>query len=296
MSDIHGNHEIETIVEVETEEDSKKKDIRDPFIIYCSGIDTFGTISKTSRSDVNIIAIVNPGTSQILLVNTPRDYYVPLSISNGVSDKLTHAGNFGVDVSIETLENLYDIDVDYYIRLNFTGLTDIVNALGGVSVYSDVSFKSDWGPSFSKGYNNVNGDQALAFCRERHHFSDGDRQRGKNHQHMIAAILDKVTSPSIITNFNSLMNSIEGSFETNMKTKMITKYVKFQIDEKPEWNIESISVDGTGGKNYTYSMPSQKSYVMYPNEETVVEAKECIQKILDGELLKSVIKEDTKEN
>ncbi len=282
-----GNHEIETIVEVEETED-ENEDLKKPFIMYLSGIDTYGELSKTSRSDVNIVAVVNPETAQILLVNTPRDYYVPLSISNGMCDKLTHAGIYGVDVSIETLEMLYDIDIDYYARVNFSGLRDIVDALGGVRVYSDIAFTSDWGPSFKQGYNNVNGKEALAFCRERHHLESlgGDRQRGRNHQHMISAILDKATSPKIITKFSKLMNSLEGAFETNMKTKRITKYVKFQMDETPEWNIESISVDGTGGSNYTYSIKSYKQWVMYPDESTIEDAKKDIQKILDGKTLK----------
>lgn len=283
-----GNHRIETVIEEEPEEESEEDaTITEPFIIYCSGIDTYGSISKTSRSDVNIIAVVNPETAQILLVNTPRDYYIPLSISNGVCDKLTHAGIYGVDVSMATLEMLYDIDIDYYVRVNFSGLTDIVNALGGVKVYSDFDFTSDWGPSFKKGYNNVNGKQALAFCRERHHFAAGDHQRGKNHQHMISAILDKATSPSVLKNFNKLMKSVEGSFETNMKTKKITKYVKFQMDEMPKWKIDSISVDGTGSKDYTYSMPRSRAYVMRPNSDSVNKARTAIKRILNGEKIKS---------
>ena len=283
-----GNHRIETVIEEEPEEESDEDTtITEPFIIYCSGIDTYGSISKTSRSDVNIIAVVNPETAQILLVNTPRDYYIPLSISNGVCDKLTHAGIYGVDVSMATLEMLYDIDIDYYVRVNFSGLTDIVNALGGVKVYSDFDFTSDWGPSFKKGYNNVNGKQALAFCRERHHFAAGDHQRGKNHQHMISAILDKATSPSVLKNFNKLMKSVEGSFETNMKTKKITKYVKFQMDEMPKWKIDSISVDGTGSKDYTYSMPRSRAYVMRPNSDSVNKARTAIKRILNGEKIKS---------
>lgn len=292
-----GNHKVETVVNVEEDED-KKEEIalsEKPIILYCSGIDAYGEIAKTSRSDVNIIAVINPKTAQILLVNTPRDYYVPLSISNGVNDKLTHAGIYGVDVSIKTLEMLYDIDVDYYIRVNFSGLKNIVNALGGVSVYSDTAFTSDWGPTFSAGYNNVDGKQALAFCRERHHFSDGDRQRGKNHQHMIEAILAKATSPSILTNFSDLMDSIKGAFETNMKTKTITKYVKFQMDMMPKWKIQSVSVDGTGGKSYTYSMPSKRAYVMYPDENTIAEAKKDIQTILKGGKIKSKDSKDSKD-
>ena len=285
-----GQHQVETVVNVEEDDDEteeKEDEIKKPIIVYLSGIDVYGSLAKTSRSDVNIIAAINPETGQILLVNTPRDYYVPLSISKGMGDKLTHAGIYGVDVSIKTLEMLYDIDIDYYVRVNFSGLKNIVDALGGVRVYSDYTFTSDWGPSFTKGYNNVNGEQALAFCRERHHFGAGDNQRGINHQHMVAAIFDKATSPKIITKFSKLMKSLEDSFETNMKTKKITRYVKFQMDETPDWNIESVSATGTGGKTHTYSMPSQRSYVMYPDENSIKEIHDDIQTILDGGKLKS---------
>ena len=286
-----GSHQVQTVVEVEEEEDIDFEELKKPFIMYLSGIDVYGELSQTSRSDVNIIAVINPETEQILLVNTPRDYFVPLSISNGVRDKLTHAGLYGVDVSIETLEMLYDIDIDYYMRVNFSGLKNIVDALGGVKVYSDYTFTSDWGPSFKKGYNKVNGKEALAFCRERHHFPDGDNQRGRNHQHMIAAIMDKATSPKIITKFSKLMKSLEDSFETNMKIKKITKYVKYQMAENPNWNIDSVSVTGSGGYEWCYSIREAPGriipWIMYEDESSVEKAKDAIQTILDGGKLNS---------
>ncbi|MEI3300858.1 MAG: LCP family protein [Eubacterium sp.] len=194
-------HKVETVIQ----EDEKLDDItKTPFNVYLSGIDVYGSIKTTSRSDVNVIVTVNPNTKQILLTSTPRDYYVPLTVSNGIPDKLTHAGIHGVDCSIGTLENLYGIDIDYYVRVNFTSVRKIVDLLGGVKVYSDYDFTSDWGPSFKKGYNQVNGKQALAFCRERHHFANGDYQRGRDHQHMIEAILNKAMSPDILPNYADL--------------------------------------------------------------------------------------------
>lgn len=175
-------HKVETVIQ----EDEKLDDItKTPFNVYLSGIDVYGSIKATSRSDVNVIVTVNPNTKQILLTSTPRDYYVPLTVSNGIPDKLTHAGIHGVDCSIGTLENLYGIDIDYYVRVNFTSVRKIVDLLGGVKVYSDYDFTSDWGPSFKKGYNQVNGKQALAFCRERHHFANGDYQRGRDRKSVV---------------------------------------------------------------------------------------------------------------
>lgn len=198
-------HKVETVIQ----EDEKLDDItKTPFNVYLSGIDVYGSIKATSRSDVNVIVTVNPNTKQILLTSTPRDYYVPLTVSNGIPDKLTHAGIHGVDCSIGTLENLYGIDIDYYVRVNFTSVRKIVDLLGGVKVYSDYDFTSDWGPSFKKGYNQVNGKQALAFCRERHHFANGDYQRGRDHQHMIEAILNKAMSPDILPNYADLLRRL----------------------------------------------------------------------------------------
>ena len=219
-------HKVETVIQ----EDEKLDDItKTPFNVYLSGIDVYGSIKATSRSDVNVIVTVNPNTKQILLTSTPRDYYVPLTVSNGIPDKLTHAGIHGVDCSIGTLENLYGIDIDYYVRVNFTSVRKIVDLLGGVKVYSDYDFTSDWGPSFKKGYNQVNGKQALAFCRERHHFANGDYQRGRDHQHMIEAILNKAMSPDILPNYADLLKTASKNFQTNMSTKEITALAKMHV-------------------------------------------------------------------
>lgn len=170
--------------------------IKEPFTVYISGIDVYGDVSETSRSDVNIIAVVNPQTHQILLVTTPRDYYVPIpGVSGGQRDKLTHAGIYGIDASMKTLGELYETDINYYARLNFTSLIDIVDTLGGIDVYSEFAFTtskdSEYTMDAQEGYNHFNGKEALAFCRERHNLPDGDNQRGKNQQAVITAMLKK---------------------------------------------------------------------------------------------------------
>lgn len=243
-------HKVETVIQ----EDEKLDDItKTPFNVYLSGIDVYGSIKATSRSDVNVIVTVNPNTKQILLTSTPRDYYVPLTVSNGIPDKLTHAGIHGVDCSIGTLENLYGIDIDYYVRVNFTSVRKIVDLLGGVKVYSDYDFTSDWGPSFKKGYNQVNGKQALAFCRERHHFANGDYQRGRDHQHMIEAILNKAMSPDILPNYADLLKTASKNFQTNMSTKEITALAKMQLNDMSQWTIKYANAAGQGASKTTYS-------------------------------------------
>ena len=264
-----------------------------PFNVYISGIDVYGDISTTSRSDVNVIATVNPVTKKILLTSTPRDYYVPLytkggkDLSHGVCDKLTHAGIYGVDCSINTLEKLYDIDIDYYVRVNFTSVKQIVNLLGGVKVYSDYDFISDWGPdgagthySFKKGYNKVNGKKALAFCRERHHFANGDYQRGRDHQHMIEAILNKAMSPSILSNFTELLKESKGMFQTNMSTKKISSICNMQLNDGAQWKIMYANAEGTGAKKTTYSIRSTALYVCEPNYNSVAKITKKINRVM----------------
>lgn len=255
------------------------------FTMFISGIDTAGDISTKSRSDVNIIAVVNTNTKQVLLVSTPRDYFVPLSISNGVKDKLTHAGIYGVNVSKDTLGMLYGINIDYYFRINFSGFEELIDALGGVTVQSDYTF--DVAPSFhyEKGSNTLSGIEALAFARERHAFAEGDRQRGKNQMAVITGVIDKMQSPAILQDFSGLMNGLEGSFESDMPYDMLSGLVKEQLSGGGSWNVVSYSVDGSGSKSSTYSM-SKPAYVMIPDESTVDRAKELIRQVKDGETVR----------
>ena len=240
----------------------------------------YGDIKQTSRSDVNVIMTVNPNTKEILLTTTPRDYYVPLSVSNGIPDKLTHAGIHGVDCSVKTLEMLYNIDIDYYVRVNFTSIRKIVDLLGGVKVYSDYDFTSDWGPSFKKGYNNVNGKQALAFCRERHHVPNGDYQRGRDHQHMIEAILNKAMSPNILPNYAKLLKTASKNFQTNMSTKEITALAKMQLDDMSQWTIKYANAQGTGAKKTTFAYQSRRLYVCEPDYNSVAKITKRINRLL----------------
>lgn len=256
-----------------------------PFNVYVSGIDTYGEISSVSRSDVNMVITVNPETQQILLTSIPRDYYVKLHGKSGYRDKLTHAGLYGVDMSIQTIEDLLDIDINYYVKVNFSSVVDIVNAIGGVNVYSDYTFTSIDNYHYTKGYNAVNGEEALSFARERKAFAAGDRQRVKDQQALLKAIFDKCTSKAIITKYSKLLDSMKNSFVTNMKMSRLTSLVKMQLSKNYEWNIVTNSLNGSDSKNYTYSAPSSLAYVMEPTEESVSYAHELIQRVLDGEKL-----------
>lgn len=256
------------------------------YTIYLSGIDTRGEMTAKSRSDVNIIATVNTDTHEILLVSTPRDYYVPLSISNGAPDKLTHAGIYGIDVCMDTLGMLYDIDINYYFRINFGGFVKVIDALGGITVDSDYDFdsKNILGYHFNKGENYVNGEQALIFARERYAFQEGDRQRGKNQMAVIRGVVKKALSPEILTSYSSILSSLDGCFGTNITYEEIAQILQQQLSNGGDWTIVSYSVDGTGATEKPYSM-SQKAYVMVPDYNTVDKAKSLMEKVRNGEVV-----------
>lgn len=266
---------------------------RENFNIYITGIDTYGDISAVSRSDVNIVASVNPNTHQVLLISIPRDYYVQLADTTGYKDKITHAGIYGIEKQVKTVENLLDIDINYYIKVNFSSLEQIVDALGSVEVYSMYSFNGYDGTVFQEGYNRVNGRQALDFARTRKTVSGGDRTRGQNQQALIQAIINKACSKEIITRYTNILNSLEGSFQTNMTTDEITTIIKKQIDEMAKWTVTSISLDGSDGHEYTYSYSGSPLYVMIPDEETIELAKQKISAVLNGEILEGSYQENS---
>ena len=270
------NEEMQTDVNVSEE----------PFNIYISGIDTYGKISSVSRSDVNIVATVNPKTKQVLLTTIPRDYYVNLSGKTGYKDKLTHAGIYGIETSEKTIEDLLDIEINYYVKVNFTSLIKIVDAVGGINVYSEYSFSGEK-YTFTKGYNTMNGQQALEFSRTRKTLASGDRARGKNQEAVIAALINKICSKAIITNYVSILDSLSDTFVTNMDQSKITELIKMQLNDMAKWNVTSIALDGTNGFDYTYSYKNQKLYVMIPTESTITSAKEKIKEVIDGKTLQS---------
>ena len=252
-------------------------DTTKPFVLYISGIDTYGDVSEVSRSDVNILAVINPQKHELLLVNTPRDYYVQLHNKPGIPDKLTHAGIYGIDTSRQTLEDLYHTEIPYYLRLNFTSLVKTIDVIGPITVTSDYAFKS-----FRVGENTLDSKRALEFARERYSFTDGDRQRGRNQQKVIEAIIAKLSEPKNAIRYNKILANLQGSLQTNMSQPRINALAKTQLDDMKHWKVESISVDGTGATQQTYSMGAQPLYVMIPDESSVKYARQMIDKYLES--------------
>ena len=255
-----------------------------PFLVYLSGNDTRSTTLVTSRSDVNIIAAVNPVTKQILLVNTPRDYFIPHPNSpNGERDKLTHLGNDGINCSVRGLEALYNERIDFYAQINFTGFETLIDAIGGITVYFDTSFTACAETPVYAGENYLNGHDALNVARERYTLAGGDNARGQNQMKIIKAVVQKLASGAIISNYADILNSLEGMFVTDISMDDISKLVKMQLEDFASWNIQSYAVTGDGGEDYTYT--AGLAYVMYPYQGMVDYGKELIDRVIAGEIL-----------
>ena len=258
------------------------------FIVYISGIDAYGTASTVSRSDVNMIVTVNTNTHNILMTSIPRDYYVPLA-NSGKEDKLTHSGLFGVENTVKTVENFMDIDIDYYARLNFSTLTKVVDAIGGIDVYSDQDIHMyTWGNKFlSEGTHHMDGKTALAFARERHSYESGDRHRTQNQQDVLTAIIKKMMSPTLLTNYTQILDAVGDSFTTNMPVDKMKELASDQLNTNASWNFSSRFLDGTG-KTMTggYMMPNSNLYYMIPNEDSVKQNKQYIKDVLSNDTLK----------
>ena len=250
---------------------------KEAFNVYISAIDSYGNVTDKTRSDVNMVISVNPKTNKLVMINIPRDYFVELAGINEY-DKLTHAGFYGVETSIKTIENLLDTEINYYAKVNYSALIGLVDALGGVDVYSEYDFTSGYYlVHFNKGYNHVNGEEALEFVRTRKAFLQGDRVRGENQQRMIEAIIKKASNPSILLKYDNILKSLDGSFATNISTENIMNLINFQLDKMPSWSTESMSLDGSDSYQITYTDKSRELYVMIPNEETVENAKLALQ-------------------
>ncbi|MBR6402194.1 MAG: LCP family protein [Eubacterium sp.] len=277
---------MENTIKEKLKDEAKQVVDKDTFCVYFSGIDTFGSVTARSRSDVNIIGVVNNKTKTVLLVSTPRDYFVELSNANGKKDKLTHAGIYGIDVSMETLEQLYNVDLSYYVRINFSGFQDIINTLGGVDVFSEQEFESiteEGTYSYNAGINHLNGEEALGFARARYAFIDGDRQRGRNQMQVIKATIEKLESKETLKNYASLMDNMAGSFQTDMSKDNIGYLVQSTLDDG-NWTVLTYSVSGSDAEEVCYSLGGS-AYVMIPNEADVDYGTELIFKVLSGQNL-----------
>lgn len=262
-----------------------KQNVGDTFNVYISGIDTFGPVSSISRADVNIIMTVNKKTGRILLTTTPRDSYVKIADGgNNQYDKLTHAGLYGIDSSIHTLENLYGIKIDYYARLNFTSFLKLIDTVGGVDVYNDQSFVSYGGKkAFQPGLLHMNSEDALMFVRERYGLTGGDNDRGKNQEKVITAIIKKLTSKEGLSNYQSVIKDLSQSIQTNMPIETAMGLANEQLSAGKDYNVASQALTGTGSMGLpSYAMPGANLYMTQIDEQSLSEVTNNIKEVLEG--------------
>ena len=253
------------------------------FNIYVSGIDTYGPISSVSRSDVNIIMTVNRKTKKVLLTTTPRDAYVPIA-DGGLNqpDKLTHAGIYGVDASVHTLENLYGIDLNYYVRLNFTSFLKLIDLLGGIDIENDQEFTVG-NTHYPIGNISLNSEQALTFVRERYSLNGGDNDRGKNQEKVIAAVIKKLTSTDALKNYNAILSGLQDSVQTDMSLETMMNLINTQLESGGNYNVTSQALTGTGNTGLpSHAMPEANLYMMEIDQNSLAAAKAAIQEVMEG--------------
>lgn len=271
-----------------------KKKVKSPKVskgngmtIYVSGIDTYGPINSVSRSDVNILMTVNTDTKEVLLTTTPRDSYIPIADGgNNQYDKLTHAGLYGVDASIHTLENLYGIDINYYARLNFTSFLKLIDLLGGIDVYNDQEFNAHTnnGKHYPVGNLHLDSKDALGFVRERYSLADGDRDRGRNQQKVITAIIQKLTSAEVLANYSAVIQGLQESVQTNMPVEVMTDLVNRQLEKGGKYDVQSQDLKGTGRMDLpSYAMPGSQLYMMEVSQDSLASVKAAMTSVLKGE-------------
>ena len=257
-----------------------------PFNIFLSGSDARSNyIATKTRSDVNMIISVDPKNKKVLLTSIPRDYYVSVYGKTGLKDKLTHAGIYGIDTSVKTVENLFDIKIDYYIKVGFSSVVEVVNLLGGIDIESDKAFTTYCGDggaiktNVKKGMNHFNGGEALSYARERHAYALGDRHRILNQQQVLEAVISKITTDkSILLKYDKTLSSLSKLYKTNIPSDLISLLVKNQLEDMSAYKIERQSVSGSDASMNTYTAPSKKRYVMIPYEKDVKRASENIKK------------------
>lgn len=286
----HFNEETRVIYQVKRDEaavNAKSVDVtQKPFLVYVSGNDEYGDLTTVSRSDVNMLIGINPVTQQILLISIPRDIYYPLH-RNGQYDKFTHTGMYGLQESIDTLADIIDQDINYYVRMNFTSFMDIVDALGGITVNSSEAFTTKIGGyHIQEGENHLNAKQALAFVRERKSFIDGDFARGRNQQRMISAIVKKVCSPAILTSFSDVLDTVSQSIETNMLSDEMNALVSMQLSDMPDWDIQSYQITGDSASMPCYSLGMNAS-VIIPHELSIQQASDYIDQLMANEKIET---------
>ena len=297
-ADFDNNTRVIYQTSYKVENTDKAKSVTDitskPFNVLISGSDTRGGFDENGRSDVIMVATVNPKTSTILLTSVPRDFYVTTACDagdgcmEGALDKITHTGIHGTNTTKRTVEKLLGIEINYTFKVGFDTVTDLVDAVGGVDVTVAPGYAfSNSDVTVHEGVNHLNGHDALEYARERYAYAEGDRQRTKNQQQVLMGIVNEATKPSVITKYASIMDAMSNTFSTTMSNDEISDLIKYQINNNPKWKMEQYMVDGTGDTLMCAEL-GDAAYVMVPDQSTVKTAKDKINAVLAGKSSDSV--------
>ena len=271
--------------------DSTDSDMtKQPFSVLIAGNDTWGETDTTGRTDVDIVATINPTTKQIALISFPRDSYIPNPAVGFGNDKLTHMGMYGIQNTVEALANYLGVPINNFVEINFQSLVSIVDAIGGIDINNPYAFSAytieEWKGDFPAGNIHMDGVMTLAYVRERHSLVSGDFDRIAHQEIVIKALLEKVTTPVIITRIDSLLTSMQGLFKTNISVDSIYALCQMQLDDMATWNIVSYSLSGSTGRNVCASMGSQtKLSVVYLKDNQVSYVTQVINQVLNGEII-----------
>lgn len=270
----------------------------DPFTVLVSGNDSYGSINQVTRSDVNMLVTVNPRTAQVLILSIPRDSYLPITCKKnqnacaavaGEDDKLTHSGLYGVGTTESTLEDAFDVEVNYYVRINFSSLINIIDAIGGIDVNVEPgleveTFYANGTEGVHAGMNHLDGERALAFVRERHAYIDGDNQRIKNQQIVLRALLKALLSPKMVVNYPKVMQALSTAMDTNMTSNELKSLLTLELARFPKWNIQTFALVGEPDMRYSPSNQSDLS-VMILGDQEVSQARNLIDQVIAGQTI-----------
>ncbi len=253
---------------------------QDPFNVLITGIDSYGDVKRVGRSDVNVLLSINPKTRKIVVISIPRDYYVNIHGENKLKDKLAHSGIYGVEKTINTIESLLDTRINYYLKVNFTSIIELVDTIGMIKVDSEYYFEAG-GYRFYKGDNEMDGYKALAFLRHRYSLPGGDRGRNINHQIFINGVIEKATTPAVLMRYNTILHKLENKIILNMEEEKIVTFIKKELNQHQKWQVENYALNGYDAFDYTYTSSNSKRYVMIPDQNTVDEAQSIIKKNIE---------------
>ena len=279
----------------ENESDPVRNITKDAFTVLVSGNDSYGSLQDSNtRSDANMLLTVNPKTGTILMTSIPRDYYVNLVCPEGdekscpedSKDKLTHTGLLGIKSTEKSIENALGIKINYNVRINFSSVVNLVDALDGIDLdikegeECDILY-ANMQPGLSVGKHHVDGETALAFARERHAYLNGDNQRVKNQQKVFKAIFKRIVSPKMITNYGKFMDALAVAFDTNISADEMSDFIKYELGSMPKWKFESYSISGDPGNEFCYLAQTYAS-ITYENELMNQIARDKINAVLEG--------------